>query len=513
MKNLFLLLLFFTPALAWSQHIHGIGCGTSVEDGALIKERLFANRADDYQHASSRNAVEYVPVRFNIVGTDNGGGYVSELRAFEAICLLNEYYEDLGLTFYFKEFTYINNSTLYNNAKCSSCELFLSSYMQDKYDAMNIFLLKNSGTIPSGGNSAGFYAPSTPNINRDYIVINNSSLLQVSVTPHEIGHFFSLSHPFFGWEPAPYNDINPQPAPNQSPSGFTPTERANGTNCNFAADGFCDTPPDYLNALSPNYSNNCSDYDGGALDPLGVEIDPQEENLMSYFNSCSNYILTPEQQEAVLDDVGSPGRFYLKLGNPAPTSGEITETATLQSPPNDADLDLYNGITLSWDAVPEATEYIVEVDVSPVFSTPNLQRFYVTGTSVTLDWIEDAPTYWRVMAFNPTNTCEPFSDPFFFRTGLVSSSVDIQELNSWNIFPNPIPSGQSLTLNVDASETFQAVVEVIDLTGRVVYRQAAQSFPAGGATRSIPTGNLQPGLYTLKLQSQDGLSSKRFVVQ
>ena len=506
----FFILIFSTFSLAvHAQEIHK--CGTTAEDGMHIKQRMLENRATVNQ-VRSRNAVSYVPIRFIIMGTDSGSGYISETKCLEAICLLNEFYEDLDIIFYLKEFEYLNNSTVYNNAKCSTCDNFFSDYMDGRYNAMNMFIVNNAGAGAGGGITLGFYAPSVPGLPRDYIVIRKANLLDVDVTAHEVGHFFSLSHPFLGWEGAPYNDINPQPAPATAPSGQNPTERANGSNCTTAGDGICDTPADYLNAFSPSHSGNCEPYDGGALDPLGTPIDPQEENIMSYFRNCSEYVLTPQQIEAVLDDISSTKRFYLKIGNPAPTNGPIAGTPELTFPADGTQLDTYDGITLTWTAVSEATEYIVEIDNSSIFASPNFQRYFVSGTSLTVNLIEDAPYYWRVLAYNPVYTCEPFSETSFFRTGLLSATNEIAELERVSVSPNPVQYGEPILVTLSTLTSFDAKLEVVDMTGRVVFHEQLKI--AGGQTAlSIETGALQTGMYFIRLESASGVNSTKVIIQ
>ena len=101
MRHLIVLLLLLPALFIHSQTIHK--CGTTAEDGMHIKQRMLENR-EDVSIVRSRNAVSYIPIRFIIMGTDAGSGYISETRCLEAICLLNEFYEDLGLIFYLKEF-------------------------------------------------------------------------------------------------------------------------------------------------------------------------------------------------------------------------------------------------------------------------------------------------------------------------------------------------------------------------------------------------------------------------
>mgnify|MGYP000043822657 FL=1 len=57
-------------------------------------------------------------------------------------------------------------------------------------------------------------------------------------------------------------------------------EKVDGSNCEYAADGFCDTPPDYL-----AYRWTCNQSTGTSF---GTMLDPNGESFKSDATSASN---------------------------------------------------------------------------------------------------------------------------------------------------------------------------------------------------------------------------------
>jgi len=249
-----------------------------------------------------------------------------------------------------------------------------------------------------------------------------------------MGHFFSLAHPFFGWEPPSnpaaypgYDPNNPgttsyagwneqyfgNPVGNFAPSydfsGQIRNELVDQSNCNTAADGICDTPPDYLFAYSP-LQTGCNEWDGGAMDPSGTEIDPMENNMMSYFSGCSNFTFTTGQKDAIVADIASNARAYIRP-NYTPELTEITEAPVLVEPAEGITAEGYNSVKFDWDPVGGAQRYFLEIDRFNNFSFDPL-RYVVEGTSLTVEDLDPNRTYyWRVRPFAEYVTCgTPFSE-------------------------------------------------------------------------------------------------------
>ena len=147
--------------------------------------------------------------------------------------------------------------------------------------------------------------------------------------------------------------------------GGDPVERVarsgSGSNCNSAADGFCDTPSDYI-----SYRAFCP-YAQGGRDPQGAQIDPTESLIMSYFADACVDSFTANQKSAMAADILS--RNWSNLAAPTPNAVVSGTSVTATAPASGSTFQLTGNVTLTWGAVPNATGYIVVLERT-LFGTP-----------------------------------------------------------------------------------------------------------------------------------------------
>jgi hypothetical protein len=488
-------------------------CGNGADQQAL-QERLQANLLTSEQSAgvSDRSVVKYVPIHFHLVGDANGAGRLREGRVLEQLCDLNEAFANQDIQFYFNPHpTYglfdksISNNNVYNQQTST-----FTMQTRRHANALNVYVvnLAESGNNTGTGVTLAYY--SIPNdwvvSRKDEINGNNNGTL-----PHEIGHFFSLMHTFYGWEENPFDptDAGWPIAPVISPGGV-PTERQNGSNCTTAADMICDTPPDYNFGL---LQSNCAPYTGGAKDPLGTLVDPMENNFLGYFQGCgANYVFTPLQAGAILSDLNSPQRNYLDNNYNPPALTINTPANTLVSPAAAAVTTYYDEVLLDWNNVVGATYYLLEIDVSSTFNTPLVQTYVLTETSFLATNLQANKTYqWRIRPFNEYYTCAaPAASSF--KTSLLSATKQIENLNAWQIAPNPVQAGQSVQIMLDAADAITADVQLLDASGRLVKQMNQQFIPAGSSNIEMSLQGVQNGLYLLVLQGEKGRDVRKLSV-
>ena len=74
--------------------------------------------------------------------------------------------------------------------------------MKKDAKALNVFITENAETSSSTiGTVQGYYSSQG-----DYVIVRKEELIKGNNTlSHEIGHFFSLRHTFYGWENVPYD--------------------------------------------------------------------------------------------------------------------------------------------------------------------------------------------------------------------------------------------------------------------------------------------------------------------
>ncbi len=491
---------------------HTDRCGLTDEDIELMMNRLDKNiealKASPFA-AQKSNTVTYIPVTFHLVGKTNGSGRINEKLVLEQLCALNEDFEAVGFRFFLKDtkFNYVNNDVIYDRPY--EAEGGVMQFAKDD-ESVNIWLVNNANQEDgSEGVTRGYYRAFF-----DWIVLDKSFVNKNSIgMPHEMAHFFSLAHPFLGWDSDPYDPgKHGDPAPVRSPGGQL-TELMDGSNCESAADRVCDTPPDYNFGFG---SNNCA-YSGGAKDPNGVLVNPDEANFVGYFLNCDrgDYHFTDQQMQLMQADYQTESnRDYLRKNATPPTTTEITELPQLLIPNNAGIVSNAGTIHLEWSAPVGATHYLLEISPVPTFSIQP-QRFITEGNTFELDGnlvTLGRTYYWRVLPFNAISTCMPPTDSRTFIVGETTAVEDIAELESFNILPNPALANQQLQITAEVTESFEAQAALFNTTGQLIKSLGQYNFIQGMNTFEMPTDNLAPGIYMLSLQSEKGRSIKRIVI-
>jgi hypothetical protein len=79
----------------------------------------------------------------------------------------------------------------------------------------------------------------------------------------------------------------------------------------------------------------------------------------------------------------------------------------------------------------------------------------------------------------------------------------------WTLVPNP--ATEQVVLQYVSSASQSASIQLVDLTGRVVLEQKADVVE-GTNNISLQIGQLQAGVYSVLLQSADGIGQKLLVV-
>ncbi|MCC6723176.1 MAG: hypothetical protein IT258_01610, partial [Saprospiraceae bacterium] len=440
-------------------------CGVGIAEGKQIMEQMLANRHEMQDFVHERGAITYVPVRFFLVARFDGTGRTSEKAGFNALCLLNQNYADQDIQFYIKEFKYINDDDVYSDPLSFAGSAALKSYMV--YNAVNIFLVNE---IEPDGLVLGYYQPGPGPQGNDWVVLREGSAGEKLVATHEVGHFFSLNHTFYGWESSGGWDpvLHGNPVGNFSPDGM-PNEKVNGTNCsgnNCGGDCICDTPADYM---FPN--NNCS-YTKNAKDPNGQLLSPDIFNFMNYVYGCDAYHFTDDQKEAIHNSLFSSSRNYVRP-NYTPTTAIVGPPPTIVSPQSQELIPTYNAVPLEWTAVAGADKYFIEIS-----NSGTINRYIVNTNSATITNLQPNKTYlWKVWAFNEYSTCSGFTAQKIFKTGqLINDTSDLKNNETWSIGPNPVKMGQSFYVRINTQAKVNADISIYNLSGQLVQERKGVDF-------------------------------------
>ncbi|HDS08511.1 MAG TPA: T9SS type A sorting domain-containing protein, partial [Bacteroides sp.] len=116
---------------------------------------------------------------------------------------------------------------------------------------------------------------------------------------------------------------------------------------------------------------------------------------------------------------------------------------------------------------------------------------------------------WDLFMSNPE--IRPMMDAIGFYDS--PNSLDHREYeNAFTLFPNPAASHCTLRFKVDKTSVIQ--LDIYDLNGKRVQEVIRQEiFHPGTCTVSIHTGNLDPGVYLIRVEPVDGpIQTKKLMI-
>ncbi len=447
---------------------------------------------------------QYVPLTVFLVGDDNGVGYIDPVRFLNSMVLLNSDFRDMNIQFFIKgNFRYINN-TRYNNHDFATGRQMMSQN--------NVFNTFNTYVVESPAGACGYYSPS-----RDAIALGKNCLGAGDRTwSHEVGHYLSRPHTFYGWESieriADIELTERAPATLFFNNADVEVEKVDGSNCATAADGFCDTPPDFL--MERWACNGLGFYRDSLTDPDSVRFAVPASNIMSYaLDNCVDRF-TEDQKAAMLTNLD--GRLGLVNNAGASTVGANVEDLTLLLPEDNATLPFSDSLVLTWSSVPNADFYVVQMNRTTNFNGAILNSFITSDTSalITEGLIPRGRYFWRVRPVNRYVVDGDFGEVFRFRNGeFTVASIDPALDAAITVSPNPVSGGQQLRIQGrDLGLSGTLSYELISATGQVLHARRGLSLNASGFNERLETGQLPAGIYFLRLQLNDRLVTRRIIV-
>ncbi|MEO0789266.1 MAG: zinc-dependent metalloprotease [Bacteroidota bacterium] len=490
--------LLYGGHLAAQGHIHDRGCG--VTESHPWMDAYLAGEI-----ATPRSTTPLaLPVRYIFIGRDNGTGYADLSDVLGAHCQLNEDFLGTQLSYFIEDMDTINSTFFYEHTFNAGSIMMANN---NQSNVINVYLVGEAEGI------CGYYSGS-----RDGVVVRNDCLGFGDYTlSHEIGHYHTLRHTFFGWEGEGGSDNDPSylPTEEEAPTFINgrAVERIDGSNCDFAADGFCDTPPDYI---SLGWScTGAGIYADSLLDPDGTKFAVPGRNIMAYSNNNCQDSFSLEQVTAM--EINANSRIQLHTDE---TLNDIVLDETILIAPEDNEvLPVNDFVQLQWEPVADADFYVVQINFNSNFGGNVLRQWVIyneTSLTITEGLLNNRFYFWRVRAGNKHNICpeENYSEIRRFRNGFISSTNDPALDAAVAIFPNPAPAGTP-SIRIQASDLPAAGLmsyELADATGRILVSSAPVSVLSSGFQAEVPTQNLVGGIYFLRLRVDGRLLTRRVVV-
>lgn len=513
MSKLYLLIFAccFTFALG-AQHLPDNFCANQQGRSAWLKD--YQQKPSDFRKGGDTTI--YVPMTIHIVGSDSGTGYYSINTFLDAFCTLNESFDQAGIQFFMAgEILYHNNSDYYQHETVlEGAEMMFE---------LNVPNTLNTYFVNDPAGNCGYNLPYAGIAN----AISCSSGSDITWS-HEVGHGLSLPHPFLGWEGGISYDGSQDhsfsdPAPDQVTYDYTffqdtlildtliidttYVERMDGSNCQIAADGFCDTAPDYL---ASRWTCNGSGISSTIQrDPDDVSFQSDGSLIMNYADDACQTRFSVEQRAAMRAFLYDQRPYWI---SEEPALLPIDDLTQLNSPLDGETVNNTN-VTLSWEAVEQATAYVLQISRLSSFPPALTESYLSESNSFTNDELQDNRTYyWRVRAFNPYFSCTAMSANRSFLTDFAVATDEITAVDDWLIYPQPLAEGQSLKVSWQLNEHWNGQLELTNQLGQQLFAQNLQ-LPAGNAQLDLPTAQLASGVYYLRMNDGKQQQIKKIVVQ
>ncbi|MFK8104962.1 MAG: T9SS type A sorting domain-containing protein [Saprospiraceae bacterium] len=487
-------------------------CGTLHGKSDWLKR--YQQQPQQLKYRSGSDTL-FVPLTMHIVGSDDGAGYFPLPRVMDAICQLNEDFAESKIQFFVEgEFRYLPSGA-YNNhtTVLEGAEMMFTN---------NVAQTINCYIVDFAAGNCGYNLPYAG------VCLAEGCIGEGDHTwAHEIGHNLTLPHPFLGWEGGiSYDGSEPanyfEPAPTQVLYDYTYfqdtlivdtliidtalVELVDGSNCSIAADGFCDTPPDYL-AFRWNCDGN-NQSPTNQIDPNGVTFKSDGSLFMSYaFDVCSSRF-SDEQISAMRANLVDEKADYLNHESPKPL---VSNTPlTVVSPALGASVQ-YDAAQLDWESIPGATHYVVQISQVPNFGFLLVDEV-VGESAITVNNLVNGITYyWRVRPFNNFSFCTTMMDAGNFKAAQVLSANDLEGVNAVRVYPNTIPQGTVINVELSLSKSMQVDFKIFSLSGQRLQTQPRQ-LATGTQTVTLSVGDLAAGMYLLSIENAEGKIVEKILI-
>jgi hypothetical protein len=214
----------------------------------------------------------------------------------------------------------------------------------------------------------------------------------------------------------------------------------------------------------------------------------------------------------MVDDADSPQRNYL-MSNYVPTTPAVSTAATLISPENIVTLP-YNSIDFSWEPIPNATSYLLEIDKSTSFNILP-KRYTSTTNSLTVTNLlpNQNNLRWRVWGFNETGICGTTASAVrtFSTSSSTSNTAELTARFGLEISPNPSKPNAGFKLEIESLVAFEAQLTLLSSTGQSVLEKSTK-FNVGSNVYDIDTQNLPVGYYVLAINTPQGTIRKPVII-
>ncbi|MBK9272432.1 MAG: T9SS type A sorting domain-containing protein [Saprospiraceae bacterium] len=487
-SRLFLLWTFILFAFIEILKAQDQPCGTSHKDQSVMLE--MAQKSSQLTYKKEGGFI-FLPIQVHMLLNDQGNGLYNLISLDESLCTLNKDFEQTGFQFYMEnEINFIKNGEWDNHTEFHAGIEMMQTNNVD--NVINCYIVTN----PAG--TCGYFA-----WDGNAVALSKSCLGKASHTwAHELGHFFSLPHTFFGWEGISYNGSQPTSAYQQRVR--RPIENVNRERCQNQADGYCGTTPDYIsNRWTCNQEQKTSYF----LKDLNDSLFQADGSLfMSYANDRCMSRFSSDQSEAMVQFLHS-NRSELLRSAVQPVYLSRIEKENMW--PNDSSVISTSSVNFTWPEIPGADGYIFHLARNEAMTIT--VKFTSTQTNhISLDnLVSGRNYYWRVKPFNKFDFCQPVSDTSYFHYNTISNILDSdQTVTSIHIFPNPATDINEITIQSENVDILDA--SLANQLGVLEYRPLQK---INNHFYKLNIEGLPKGIYFISMKTRDQIITQKLLVK
>jgi hypothetical protein len=86
------------------------------------------------------------------------------------------------------------------------------------------------------------------------------------------------------------------------------------------------------------------------------------------------------------------------------------------------------------------------------------------------------------------------------------------EIISIGWYPNPVHVGEKISVDVNLRIESEMKTELVDALGKRVF-ELKSTYPAGESSLSLYTNNIAPGLYFIRVTTEQGFRSEKIIIE
>ncbi len=163
-----------------------------------------------------------------------------------------------------------------------------------------------------------------------------------------------------------------------------------------------------------------------------------------------------------------------------------------------------------WDSVKSATLYEFQLSSDSLF-TGIIVDSNVVGFVTYYQAKRNTQYWWRVRAF-AGNSWSPFSEAWTFSGVTYLDIKNPKDSPELSISSHPNPSRSETTINFTTPHSGFVTIKLFDILGREIKTAAAERMSSGSHDLNLKTSDLPDGTYILKLETSEGVISKRMQI-